>query len=300
MESYSVTQEMEPVIPWRFFVFIQLLMLITITATVVFTYAGAFPFDINLGVYRILPGDILLDFVWIYVLSILVSGIIYIVTPSVSILFWKGHRLLTRGNTSYKINTSNLQVTGSMQFRRLLLPAFIALGLSLALVNSENLVNLIFVSESFVDPYNAPLSIAYVMSIFFIMLLIASIIMILIAPIWLLQDGGILSERKSKGRSPSEVESVGSWYMKLLKGFASISTIIGYLIISIQTVEWYQFVLVSPPPGGFPIFIFFVPVIAMIMAPLFALGPISIAQISYEKSLKKNVKKLAHQLDNRN
>jgi len=225
--------------------------------------------------------------------------VVYIITPWVSILFWKGHKLLTRGNATYRIQESNMQVTESMQFRRLLLPAFIALGLSSALVNIENFANLIFVGEGFVDLAPEAQSITYSMSIFFILLLIASIIMILITPIWLLQDGGILSERKSKGRSPSEIESVGSWYMKLLKGFASISTIIGYLMVSIQTVAWYQFVLTSPPEGGFPIFIFLVPVFAMIMAPLLALGPISIAQISYEKSLKKNVRKLTHQVGNR-
>ena len=292
METYSVTQEMEPKIPWRFFVFIQLLAIIGITATVIFTYAGAFPFDSTLGIYRILPGDILLDFIWIYIISIIISGVIYIITPWLSILFWKGHKLLTRGNTVYLIQGSNMQVTESMQFRRLLLPAFITLGFSSALVNIENFANLIFVSESFRELAREGETLIFSLSIFFILLLIASIIMIIITPIWLLQDGGILSERKSKGRSPSEIESVGSWYMKLLKGFASISTIIGYVIVSIQTVEWYQFVLASPPEGGFPIFIFLVPVFAMIMAPLFALGPISIAQISYEKSLKKNLKKV--------
>ena len=292
MESYSVSQEMEPVIPWRYFVIIQVVMIIAISTTVIFTYSGAFPFDSNLGIYRILPGDILLDFVWLYFISIIISGVIYIVTPWFSILLWKGHKLLARGNTSYHIQESNMQVTGSMQFRRLMLPALITFGLSSALVNIENFANLIFVSEGFVDLAPEAQSITYSMSIFFILLLISSIIMILITPIWLLQDGGILSERKSKGRLPSETESVGSWYMKLLKGFAGISTIIGYVLISIQTVEWYQFILTSPPAGGFPIFIFLVPVFVIILAPLFALGPISMAQISYEKSLMKNIKKI--------
>ena len=63
-------------------------------------------------------------------------------------------------------------------------------------------------------------------------------------------------------------------------------------MISIQTVEWFRFISTSPPEGGFPMFIFLVPVFVMILAPLFAIGSISVAQISYEKSLKKNVKKM--------
>lgn len=82
---------------------------------------------------------------------------------SMSIRRRRRHKLVTRGNTSYQIQESNMQVTESMQFRRLLLPAFIALGLTSALVNIESFINLIFVSEGFVDLAPEAQSITYSM-----------------------------------------------------------------------------------------------------------------------------------------
>jgi hypothetical protein len=54
-------------------ILIQFFVIIIITVTVIFTYLGAFPFDRNLGIYRILPGDILIDFIWLYVFSIILG-----------------------------------------------------------------------------------------------------------------------------------------------------------------------------------------------------------------------------------
>ena len=52
-----------PSIPWRFVVPLHIIAIASMTLTVVFSYAGIFPFTSPLGLYRLLPGDILIDFV---------------------------------------------------------------------------------------------------------------------------------------------------------------------------------------------------------------------------------------------
>lgn len=62
-----------------------------------------------------------------------------------------------------------------------------------------------------------------------------------------------------------------------------------YVFTIIQTVEWYQFVLISPPEGGFSLLIFLIPLVAVIVSPIRALVPTSLIYALYEKSLGRNL-----------
>ncbi|MHA2426382.1 MAG: hypothetical protein ACXAEF_16455, partial [Candidatus Thorarchaeota archaeon] len=97
---------------------------------------------------------------------------------------------------------------------------------------------------------------------------------------------------KTKPRTTADIEGVGNWYLKMMKGFAGISTVVAYIFTIFQTIEWYQFVLSSPPEGGFTLLIFLIPVVAVIASPLLALGPISVVYVLYEKALAKNLTSL--------
>jgi hypothetical protein len=112
-----------------------------------------------------------------------------------------------------------------------------------------------------------------------------------------MQDTGLVCERKKRSRSTADIDGVGNWYLKLLKGFAGISTLVAYAFTIVQTIEWYQFVLSSPPEGGFPLLIFMIPLIAVVVSPLLALGPISFVYFLYEKSLKKNLNKFRSHIE---
>ncbi|MFX1560935.1 MAG: hypothetical protein ACFFBL_10145 [Promethearchaeota archaeon] len=282
-----------PQISWKFVIPIQILVIITISVTVIFTYMGAFPFDTNLGVYRILPGGILVDFIWLYFFSIVIGLIVYFASPMFSVLFWRLHRVLTSNNYNYYVQELGNETMSTSQPRRMILPAFVALGISYSISNIRFLANTIFVSESFGTLASEAQTIVISMALLFILLLLSGFITFLFAPMWLMQDKGLVCELKTKPRMTADIEGVGNWYLKMMKGFAGISTVVAYIFTIFQTVEWYQFVLASPPEGGFTLLIFLIPVVAVIVSPLLALGPISVVYVLYEKSLVKNMQSLS-------
>ena len=279
----------KPNVSWKIVLAIQILVLVTIAVTIIFTNLGVFPFDSNLGVYRLLPGGILLDFIWLYVFSFIIGAIVYFATPAISGFLWKLHRFLTRGNYNYYVQDFKGQGIASPQSRRMLLPAFVALGISYSISNIRSLANLIFVSESFGSLAPEAQTIVISMSLLFILLLLSCFITVLFAPMWLMQDNGLVSELKTKPRVTADIGGVGNYYLKMMKGFAGVSTLVAYLFTIYQTIEWYQFVLSSPPPGGFTMLIFLIPVVAVVTSPILALGPISVVYVLYEKSLTKNI-----------
>ena len=80
-EGHTEKEIAKPKSSLKAVVLIQLFVITTIIITVVFTYQGAFPFDSELGIYKILPGDILFDFIWLYVISIVLGLVLYFIGP---------------------------------------------------------------------------------------------------------------------------------------------------------------------------------------------------------------------------
>ena len=282
-------------ISWKYVIPIQVLVIVTIVVTVVFTTLGAFPFDPALGVYRFLPGNIVFDFIWLYMLSLVVGVIVYFGSAPISVLMWKLHKLSTRKKYNYYVQELDA-LSSASQPRRMILPAFVVLGISYSISNIQGLSNAIFVSESFIGLASAAQTIVTSMALLFILLLLSSFITFLFAPMWLMQDKGMLCELQLHGRTTADIEGVGNWYLKLMKGFAGVSTVIAYLFTIFQTIDWYQFVLSSPPEGGFSLLIFLIPVGVVIASPLLALGPISLVYLSYELSLSRNLTSLSNQI----
>jgi len=274
-------------------VLIQLFVITTIIITVVFTYLGAFPFDSELGIYRIFPGDVLFDFIWLYVVSIIFGLLLYFIAPMLANLFVKIHRtFIGRDSTYYSQDVVPDSSMGG-QIKKLLLPAFTALGISFSITNIDSVVNTILVVDSFTgsDINVQAQTIAVGLSLLFILLLMSNFLMILFVPIWTLQDAGLVRESRQKPGMISEREGVGNWYKKLIKGFAGISTLVAYVFTILQTIDWFQYLTEHPPEEGFSFLIFLVPVAAVAAAPILALGPISMIYLFYVKSFEKNQSK---------
>ena len=287
-ESTNKSSSLKPVI------LIQVFVITIIIITVVFTYLGAFPFDSDLGIYRVLPGDILIDFIWLYVFSIILGLALYFISPMLSSFMLRIHRTFIGRNSRYYSQDIVPNVTIGAQIRRLLLPAFTTLGISYSIVNMDSIVNVILVTESFTgtDINVQAQSISIGLSLLFMLLLMVNFIMILFVPIWTLQDAGLVRESEQKTGVISETEGVGNWYLKLVKGFAGISTLVAYIFTILQTIDWYQYLIEHPPEEGFSFLVFLVPVAAILAAPLLALGPISVVYLFYQKSIERNLSRI--------
>jgi hypothetical protein len=141
-----------------------------------------------------------------------------------------------------------------------LYPALMALHIALIFATNEGIQDLLisatYVSESqnqaFIPMATAgaliPLTFGIAMGIF--------------SPIWFLLESGIVFTNKDKVRGmrdPIEVRSVGGWYHYLLKGYAGISVIVGYIVFIGKILEVGNF-----NPGM--ILMVFLPVIMICMA----------------------------------
>ncbi|MFW9944919.1 MAG: hypothetical protein ACFFB7_07970 [Candidatus Sifarchaeia archaeon] len=274
---------------------INSVVLVVSALAVVLSYMRIFPFYDPPGLYRLLPGDILIDLIWVYVLTFVCGAFAYFAAPFLSALFWKGHRLLTAGHYKYHVQVFGAEATRRSRTRRLILPAFVALGLATAIANIRQVANLIFVNESFTHLDESARALEVGLPIFFILILIASFVTLLFVPLWLLEDTGVICEREATGRRvTADIEGVGNWYLALLKGFAGITTVIAYLLISVETIEWYYTISV---PETFPWIILMVPVVAIIGAPFLAMAPISVVHVCYELALRRNKERLEQKLD---
>jgi hypothetical protein len=290
-DSVLSSTNTEPAIPWKLVLVLQVAVAVTIALVVALTYQGIFPFDSPLGLYRSLPGDILIDFLWIYVISIVTSAIVYVMAPRLSFVLLAGHRILAGGGYRYYIQKIDRSERRKSSLGRSMVPAFAALGLSATLSNIPSIADFIFVSESFdsiAAEFRQPL--AFSMPLFFILLLISSIIVLFFAPAWSLEDLGVICERVTEGTTQTvDIEGVGNWYLKFLKGFAGISTILAYLMASVDMLAWFDSLSGSIE---IPIVFYILPVLVVLIAPLIAVAPISIALISYEFALRRNAQSL--------
>ncbi|MHA2379416.1 MAG: hypothetical protein ACXADS_09060 [Candidatus Thorarchaeota archaeon] len=286
--------QIEPAISRKLVIAINSIVLVVSALAIALSYIRIFPFYDPPGLYRFLPGDILIDFIWVYILTFICGVLAYVAAPFLSAVFWKGHRFLTAGHYKYHVQVFDAEAKQRSRARRLILPAFVALGLATAIANIRQVANLIFVSESFGHLDESAPALEIGLPIFFILILIASFVTLLFVPLWLLEDTGVICEREAVGRRvTADIEGVGNWYLALLKGFAGITTVIAYLFIAVETIEWYYTISV---PESFPWIILIVPVVAIVGSPFLAIAPISVVHVCYELSLRRNKERLEQKL----
>jgi len=255
---------------------------------VALTYLGIIPFQSPSGLYRILPGNILVDMVLIWVISIIVAVGIYYVTPKVATLVIEFHRRLSGGVYEYFFQDRDKQRENSRHFGKLIIPALTSLGLAFTVTNMAGLLDVLFILENFETLPGAiaqPLSAS--VPLFFGVLLFASVISIIFAASWLLEDLGIICVRRNKGTGMTvDIEGVGNWYIALLKGFAGISAMLAYVFIIAQMFSWYQ--ALPTYSIEIPVWYYLMLVLMVILSPLLAFAPVSISYYFYNRTEAKN------------
>ncbi len=257
-------------------------------AVVLLTYLGVFPFQSPSGLYRILPGNILLDMILIWVISIIVAVGIYYVTPKVATLVIEFHRRASGGVYDYYFQERDKQRENSRHWGKMIIPALTTLGLAFTVTNMAGLIDVLFILENFEtlpEAISEPLATS--IPLFFGVLLFSSVISIIFAASWLLEDLGIICVRRNLGTGMTvDIEGVGNWYIALLKGFAAISAMLAYFFIIVQMFSWYQ--ALPSYSIEIPGWYYFMLVIMVILSPLIAFAPVSISYYFYNLTEAKN------------
>ncbi|MFX1368907.1 MAG: hypothetical protein ACFFAY_09940 [Promethearchaeota archaeon] len=283
-----------PRIPWRFFIPLHIFVASILLIAVLFSFTEVFPFNTSLGLYRFLPGNILIDLLWVYAFAAIVGGLVYTRGSSLSIGLVKLHRSATRGSYKYHLQNLGPDPRKEPKLKRLIPPSLAAMGISYTLSDASTIADFLFVTESFdtLAPSAAQILII-TMPVFFILILLTGVMALLFLPAWLLEDEGVICERIVAGtRLTVDIEGVGNWHLSLLNGFAGISALIAYSVILTDLIEWFQAI-----PAGLAFWFYIIPILVIFLAPLIAMAPISIVYIAYELSLYRNQHLLEEKLE---
>jgi len=259
---------------------------------VILTYLGVFPFQSPSGLYRILPGNILIDMILIWVISIIVAVGIYYVTPKVASLVIEFHRRFSGGIYDYYFQERDKEREESRHFGKLMVPALTTLGLAFTVTNMAGLMDVFFILDNFdslPDAIANPLSTSIPLA--FGVLLFSTVISIIFAASWLLEDLGIICVRRNEGTGMTvDIEGVGNWYIALLKGFSAISAMLAYFYIIVQMIGWFQ--ALPTYTIVIPAWYYIMLVLMVILSPLISFAPVSLAYYFYNKTEIKNREEL--------
>ncbi|TFG06564.1 hypothetical protein EU522_01510 [Candidatus Thorarchaeota archaeon] len=285
-----------PRIPWRFLIPLHAFVALVLLIAVAFSFGEIFPFNTSLGLYRFLPGNILFDLLWVYAITALAAVVVYKKGATLSHWLLKLHQFATRGSYKYHLQNLGPERRKEPKLGRLLPPSLAAMGLAYTLSDASSIADFLFVTESFdtLPPTSAQI-LVITMPVFFILILLTGVMVLLFLPAWLLEDEGVICERKIAGtRLTVDIEGVGNWHLSLLNGFAMISTLIAYSVIITDIVDWLQTV---PSQTELTIWFYLVPMVVIFLAPLIAIAPISIVYIGYELSMYRNQEELENRLE---
>jgi len=139
-------------------------------------------------------------------------------------------------------------------------PMLMAINFALMILQEREL-SLLFIDESQIQNSGA----GYIYAVFVLVMIISGGTVGIFSSIWFLMDSGIVYVKKKEKRinNPVEIRSVGGCYLTILKGYASISTIITFYLFIFEQVLAF-----TPSEMIFEWFIIIL-IIALILLPVF-------------------------------
>ncbi len=240
----------------------------------------AFLFDLIV----ILPGPIWTDIILIFILPIIFYLLLKYILPYSTLFYVKIHKMIYifREKPEYGITIQDNNLYISKIMYRLLIASFLTIALSSIIVQTSTIQlfrtvndNISNLSPSLRDLLSIDAS--YIASLF-----IVPLVIIILIPLWMLEDSGLLAYRKfSDKRKNPEIIGVFKQFKGFIGYFVGILTLVGYVIIVIKIIN-----LISL---GFRIEI---PAIILLLLPFILSGILTIPLYLYEKTYNKNVDKV--------
>ncbi len=142
--------------------------------------------------------------------------------PIVTIGMVRIHKIIKMKKYDYFIIPIEKKLSGGRILLRAAFPGLLAVNIAIYMSLSGGLNHLFYYDGA--DPQNIAIVIEYISII--LGMPIASLIII---PIWMLQSSGLMSTKSVESYNrpvTPDIESVGQFYSKMLKGYVGISTII--------------------------------------------------------------------------
>lgn len=200
----------------------------------------------------IFPGGTLSDILLTIIIPYLTLLIILIIGPMIAIVLVKLHKLMKLHKYNYFIFISDKKLSGSRILLRSVFGGLLAVNIAIYISYTDLAPQIYYLAN---DPAQLFAVIEYAAVIIGL-----PIACILILPVWMIKSSGLMCSRNlalySNPAQP-DIEGVGEFYIRFLKGYVGISTVLSYSLILIDTF--------NNPPGEMTWMFVFVDPIVIIM-----------------------------------
>ncbi len=178
----------------------------------------------------IIPGGMFSDVIICLLLPFLFMVIMLFLGPIMTTSMVRMHKIIKLKKYDYFIIPIEKKISGKRILLRAVFPGLLAVNVAIYM-SFSNTINQFFYYNGG-EAQNIAVIIEY-MSI----LLGIPVASLIILPIWMLQYSGLMSSKRIESYNrpvTPDIESVGQFYTKMLKGYVGISTIIAYSLILIE------------------------------------------------------------------
>lgn len=238
----------------------------------------------NNNISNLVIGNSIIDIVYFYLISPLIMiGIILFFSVLLTQLFFRLHKIMKLNRYDYGILKNfneDIKFSG-MLMRAVILGLFaFSMGLYMTQVLDPELI---------LSTTTGATNLVYVL---IATLFILPFLIIVVLPVWLLKDTGIMSSRKTKkegSRQLPDVEGVYRDFHSIIKGYVGIST-----IFAMALLIWENFINELNPTD------WQLGLILMIFTPFHSVALCIPALLFYEWRLEKNKAALIKKLEKKN
>ena len=175
----------------------------------------------------IIPGGLVSDAVISILIPFIFMLILLFLGPIMVQILVRVHKLMKMNKYEYFIIPIEKDLSGKRILLRAIFPGLLAVNIAIYISLYGGLNPLFYYNGA--DPQNLPIVIEYIAVI--VGIPVACIIML---PVWMLESSGLMCSRKvelyNRPITP-DIESVAQFYIKMLKGYVGISTIVAYGLI---------------------------------------------------------------------
>ena len=175
----------------------------------------------------IIPGGMISDVIICLLLPFLFMGIMLFLGPIMTTSMVRMHKIIKLKKYDYFIIPIEKTISGKRILLRAAFPGLLAVNVAIYMSFSNSLNQLFYFNGG--EAQNIAVVIEYMA-----ILLGIPIASLIILPIWMLQSSGLMSSKRIESyKRPvtPDIESVGQFYTKMLKGYVGISTIVAYTLI---------------------------------------------------------------------
>lgn len=186
--------------------------------------------DIATDYIPIIPGGVISDVVISILIPYFFMFLLLFIGPVIALILVRVHKLIKLNKYDYFIITIEKKLSGARILLRSTFPGLLAVNIAIYISLYSGLNPLFYFNGA--DPQMIPVVIEYIAIIIGI-----PIACIIILPIWILESSGLMCSKRIESYNrpvAPDIESVGQFYLKMLKGYVGISTIVAYGLILYQ------------------------------------------------------------------